>query len=83
MERSPKQFVKNNATEDSPVLSKTKELGIDDDDPLSIKEISFTVIGILIALLTFILPAISVLLERPTVHKNGVKTNLILKKDGY
>ena len=83
METYPKQFVNNNSKKDSPVLSKTDELGRDDDDPLSIKEASFTFLGILIALLTVLLPAVSVLLERPSLQKNGVTSNFIINKDGY
>jgi len=83
METNPKQFVNNNSKKDSPVLSKTDELGRDDDDPLSIKEASFTFLGILIALLTVLLPAVSVLLERPSLQKNGVTSNFIINKDGY
>tara|TARA_B100000674_G_scaffold395352_1_gene339784 strand:+ start:156 stop:407 length:252 start_codon:yes stop_codon:yes gene_type:complete len=83
METNPKQFVNNNAKKDSPVLSKTDELGRDDDDPLSIKEVSFTFLGILIALLTILLPVLSVLLERPSLQKNGVTSNFIINKDGY
>ena len=83
METNPKQFVNNNAKKDSPVLSKTDELSRDDDDPLSIKEVSFTFLGILIALLTVLLPVLSVLLERPSLQKNGVTSNFIINKDGY
>ena len=83
METNPKQFVNNNSNKDSPVLSKTDELGRDDDDPLSIKEVSFTFLGILIALLTVLLPVLSVLLERPSLQKNGVTSNFIINKDGY
>ena len=82
MDLNPKQFVKVNSKEVS-LISNRDELVRDDDDPLSIKDASSTFIGIILAILTVLLPMISVLLERPFIPKNRVTHNQMVKKDGY
>ena len=82
MDLYPKQFVKVNSKEVSHI-SNRDELVRDDDDPLSIKDASSTFIGIILAILTVLLPMISVLLERPIIPKNRVTYNQMVKKDGY
>ena len=54
----------------------------DDDDPLSIRSLSITSLGIIFAFLTFLLPSISILIGRPFAQGNEVIFNHDLKKDG-
>ena len=53
-----------------------------DDDPLSIRRLSITFLGIIIASLTIVLPSISVLLGRPLSQDNEIVFNHSIKKDG-
>ena len=71
MDINPKQFTKSVSKNESLVLNRD-EFGTDDDDPLSIKDASSTLIGIILAFMTLFLPAISVFLERPLLQKTGV-----------
>ena len=82
MDINPKQFANNTSKNESPFISNGGEFGKDDDDPLSIKDISSTVIGFLLAVTTLFLPAISVFFERPFLQRTGYY-NEIVKKDGY
>ena len=82
MDINPEQFPKNVSKDESPIISNGGEFGKDDDDPLSIKDASSTIIGFILAVMTLFLPAISVFLERPFSHKSGLY-NEIIKKDGY
>ena len=66
----------------SPV-SIVNETGREDEDPLSFMDASITIIGIILAVLTISLPAISVLLERPFPQNKGAEINQFFKKDGY
>ena len=59
------------------------EIGREDEDPLSFMDTSITIIGIILAILTISLPAISVLLERPLPQNKGDEINQFFKKDGY
>ena len=54
----------------------------DDDDPLSLRSFTITSLGIIIALLSIILPSISVLLGRPLSQSNEIILNHTIKKDG-
>ena len=54
----------------------------DDDDPLSIKGLSITLLGIVFAFLTILVPSISVLLGRPLSPVNEAILNHTIKKDG-
>ena len=54
----------------------------DDDDPLSIRSLSITSLGIIFAFLTFLLPSISILIGRPFSHGSEVIFNQDFKKDG-
>ena len=83
MDLNPKKFVKINSNEDSLFISKREELGKEDDDPLSIKGTSISILGLLLAAMTIVLPTISVFLERPLLQDYGVISNQRLKKDGY
>ena len=81
MDINPKQFA-NSISKESPLISNRDEFGKEDDDPLSIKDASSTVIGITLAVMTLFLPAISVFFERPFLHRN-VLYNEMVNKDGY
>ena len=54
----------------------------DDDDPLSIRSLSITSLGLILAFLTFLLPSISILIGRPFSQENEVIFNHDFKKDG-
>ena len=82
MDINPKQFAKNNSKDVSPFISNRDEFGKDDDDPLSIKDVSSTVIGFILAVMTLFLPAISIFFERPFLNRNGFYNEMV-KKDGY
>ena len=82
MDINPKQFADIISKDESPLISNRGEFGKDDDDPLSIKEASSTVIGFILAVMTFFLPAISVFFERPFLHRTGFYNEMV-NKDGY
>ena len=79
----PKHFVKSKSSEEcslDPIKSDFER--DDDDDPLSIRSLSITSLGIIFAFLTFLLPSISILIGRPFTQGNEVIFNHDLKKDG-
>tara|TARA_B100001115_G_C15432637_1_gene203115 strand:+ start:153 stop:401 length:249 start_codon:yes stop_codon:yes gene_type:complete len=82
MDINPKQFANNISKDKSPFISNRDEFEKDDDDPLSIKEASFTLIGFILAFMTLFLPAISVFFERPFLPRTG-SYNEMVNKDGY
>ena len=82
MDLNPKKIVRSNSTEDSLSISNREEVGKDDDDPLSIKDVSSTLIGFILAFMTLFLPAISVFFERPFLQRTGLH-NQMVNKDGY
>ena len=82
MDINPKQFTKNISKDESLFTSNRGEFGKDDDDPLSIKDVSSTIIGFILAVMTLFLPAISVLFERPFLHRTGFYNEKV-NKDGY
>ena len=77
-----KQFVKSNLSEESSLITVSSELDRDDDDPLSIRSLSITFLGITMAFLTLFLPSISVLLGRPFSQGNEMTTIRLIQKDG-
>ena len=77
-----KQFIQSKSSEESSHDSARNDFERDDDDPLSIRSLSITSLGIIFALLTFLLPAISILIGRPFSLGNEVIFNHDLKKDG-
>ena len=83
IDTSPKQPVKRETDQSSFLVSINEEKGMEDEDPLSFVDASITIIGIMLAILTISLPAISVLLERPLPQNKGAEINQFLKKDGY
>ena len=77
-----KQFVQSKLSENSSLINISSELERDDDDPLSIRSLSITILGILIASLTILLPSISVLLGRPFSQVKEMTPFHSIKKDG-
>ena len=83
IDTSPKQSAKRETDQSSFLVSINEEKGREDEDPLSFMDASITIIGIMLAILTISLPAISVLLERPLPQNKGAEINQFFKKDGY
>ena len=79
----PKQSAKRETDQSLFPVSNKEEKGREDEDPLSLVDASITIIGIILAIFTISLPAISVLLERPLPQNKGAEINQFLKKDGY
>ena len=77
-----KQFVKRNLSEKSSLITISSELEGDDDDPLSMRSLSISILGIIIASLTILLPSISILLGRPLSQVNEITSFHLIKKDG-
>ena len=82
MDINPKQFANNISKDESPFIANRDEFGKDDDDPLSIKDVSSNLIGFILAFMTLFLPAISVFFERPFLPRTGFYNEMV-KKDGY
>ena len=77
-----KPFIKSKLGEESSLFSAKSDFEKDDDDPLSIRSLSITFLGIIFAFLTFLLPSISILIGRPFSQGNEVNFNQDFKKDG-
>ena len=77
-----KQFIQSKSSEESSYGSARSDFERDDDDPLSIRSLSITSLGIIFAFLTILLPSISILIGRPFSQVNEVNFNHDLKKDG-
>ena len=77
-----KHFKKSKSSEESSLGSIQSDFDRDDDDPLSIRSLSITSLGIIFAFLTFLLPSISILIGRPFSQGNEVILNHEFKKDG-
>ena len=77
-----KHFTRNKSGEESSLGSIQNDFEKDDDDPLSIRSLSITSLGIIFAFLTFVLPSISILIGRPFSQRNEVISNHDFKKDG-
>jgi len=77
-----KHFIKSKLSEESSLNSSQSDFERDDDEPLSIRSLSISSLGIIIALLTFLLPSISILIGRPFSKGNEVIFNHNFKKDG-
>ena len=67
---------------DNPPLDSSQSDFESDDDPLSIRSLSVTSLGIIFALLTFLLPSIGILIGRPFSKGNEVTFSRDFKKDG-
>ena len=77
-----KQFIQSKSSQESSHGSARNDFERDDDDPLSIRSLSTTSLGIIFALLTFLLPSISILIGRPLPKGSEVIFNYDFKKDG-
>ena len=77
-----KQFIKSKSGEESSLGSAQSDFERDDDDPLSIRSLSITSLGIIFAFLTIVLPSISILICRPLSQGNEIIHNHDFKKDG-
>ena len=83
IDTSPKQSAKRETDQSPFPVSINEAKGREEEDPLSFVDASITIVGIILAILTISLPAISVLLERPFHQKEGITINQTFKKDGY
>ena len=77
-----KHFVKSKSSEESSIGSALSDFERDDDDPLSIRSLSISSLGIFLAFMTFLLPSIGILIGRPSSLGNEVIFNHDFKKDG-
>ena len=77
-----KQFIQSKSSEESSYGSARSDFERDDDDPLSIRSLSITSLGIIFAILTIFLPSISILIGRPLSQGKEVIFNHDIKKDG-
>ena len=77
-----KHFVKSKFSEETFLCSPQSDFERDDDDPLSMRSLSITFLGITFAFLTFLLPSISILIGRPFSQGYEVIFNQDFKKDG-
>ena len=83
IDTSSKHSLKRDTDQDFLQVSVKREKGRDEENPLSFVDASITIVGIILAILTISLPAISVLLERPFHQSEGITINQTFKKDGY
>ena len=77
-----KHFLKRQLDKETSIGSSLNDFVKDDDDPLSIRSLSINSLGIIFALMTFVLPLISIFIGRPFSQGNEVITNHDFKKDG-
>ena len=77
-----KHLIKSESSEESSLGFSQSDFEKDDDDPLSIRGLSITFLGIIFAFLTFFLPSISILIGRPFSQGNEVIFNHDFQKDG-
>ena len=80
--KKSKHFIKSKSSEESSLGSIQSDFERDDDDPLSIRSLSITSLGIILAFLTFFLPSIGILIGRPFSQGKEVIFNHDFKKDG-
>ena len=77
-----KHFTKRQLDKESTIGSSLNDFERDDDDPLSIRSLSLSSLGIIIAFLTFLLPSISILIGRSSSQGQEVIFNQDFRKDG-
>ena len=77
-----KQFIQSKSREESSYGSAISDFERDDDDPLSIRSLSITSLGIIFAILTIFVPSISILIGRPLSQGNEIIHIHDFKKDG-
>ena len=80
--KESKHFIQSKSSEESSLGSAQSDFGRDDDDPLSIRSLSITSLGIIFAFLTILIPSISILIGRPLSQGNEIIHNHDFKKDG-
>ena len=80
--KNSQQFVTSELREKSSLNNVLSELEREDEEPLSIKSLSSTFLGIIMAFLVISLPMISIFLGRPLSHENEMNINQLVKKDG-
>ena len=79
-----KQLIQSKSSEETSLGSARSDFERDDDDdPLSIRSLSISILGIIFAFLTFLLPSISILIGRPLSQVNEVIHYHDFKKDGH
>jgi len=76
-----KQFIQSKSSEFSHSSTRS-DFEREDDDPLSIRSLSITSLGIIFAFLTIFIPSISILIGRPLFQGNEIIYNHDFKKDG-
>jgi len=79
---NPEHFIQSKSSEESSHDSARSDFERDDDDPLSMRSLSITSLGIIFAFLTIFLPSISILIGRPLSEGNEIIHNHDFKKDG-
>ena len=77
-----KQFIQSKSSEESSYGSARSDFERDDDDPLSIRSLSITSLGIIFAILTIFVPSLSILIGRPLPQGNEIIHNHDFTKDG-
>ena len=77
-----KHFIISKISEGSSLGSAQSDFEREDDDPLSVRSLSISSLGIFVAFLTFLLPSISILIGRPFSKGNEVTFSRDFKKDG-
>ena len=77
-----KQFIQSKSSEESSLVSARNDFERDDDDPLSIRSLSITSLGIIFAFITILIPSISILIGRPLPQGKEIIHNHDFKKDG-
>ena len=75
-------FIQSKSSEEPSYGSARSDFERDDDDPLSIRSLSITSLGIIFAILTIFLPSISILIGRPLPQGNEIIQNHDFEKDG-
>ena len=75
-------FTKSKLSEESSLSSAKSDFDKDDDDPLSIRSLSISSLGIVLAFMTVLMPSIGILIGRPSSLGNEVIFNYDFKKDG-
>ena len=76
------QSIQIKSIEESSLGTAKNDFEKDDDDPLSIRSLSITSLGIIFAILTIFLPSLSILIGRPLSQGNEIIHNHDFKKDG-
>ena len=77
-----KQVINSKSSEESSLGSAQSDFERDDDDPLSIRSLYITSLGIIFATLTILLPSVGILIGRPSSQGNEIIHNHNFKKDG-